>query len=116
MEKNNEGLAFTHDDAKKGTQLINKIRIQNSNLYIVGNDEKGWAIVIGKKRITEWMATEKDVWEYIFNEEWDLITRIVATFIELNEQLTDGKKYDEYVGKPEFPLKDKPIDPEIISQ
>lgn len=58
-------------------------------LHIVGNDERGYCIVMGKARITEWYKTidelEKETGSWRA-EQLEFMVRLISTMIGINEK------------------------------
>lgn len=61
--------------------------IEKSILSIVGNEKAGYALCIGKHRLTDFMPTQKAVMTWMNKYKWEAITTIMATMIGI--YLTD---------------------------
>ena len=81
-----ESLAFTHDDAKKGTQLMEVIDIGKSPFKIKGNKEVGYAGTFGKYRITEYYETPDEVKKWVDENMIEFICLICFTVYETMEE------------------------------
>lgn len=76
---NQETLAFTHDDVKRGDELVETHTVDKSPLKVVGNKERGYALVLGKNRISEWHKTPNEVFvEMGSTAHWDTICKVAA--------------------------------------
>ena len=71
--------------------LITRYKLQESPLEVVGNEEKGYTVVMGKHRLLEWFKSEEELKIYI-GENWlNLVTSIVATMIVIANENTEFK-------------------------
>lgn len=64
-------------------------------LHMVGNNEKGYCVVMGKSRVTEWFKTIDELQTYIGDltyENREFIVRVIATMIGINETEKIGNK------------------------
>jgi hypothetical protein len=82
------------NEIQEGERLMVNEPIGKSILKKVGNDEKGYCIIIGKNRITDFMKSEEELVEYMKTEPEDFIIRLIATMIGINEdrQLEESNK------------------------
>lgn len=86
MENNQDNIIpFTNEDVKKGEQLIIREPFGGDMLEIVGNDEKGYALVLGRYRITEWQPTINDVKLFIEKRQWDVIIYLIGTMLDTKD-------------------------------
>lgn len=76
-----EKLNFELEDAKKGSQLIERERLGTSPIALVGNQDKGYAAVIGLKRLTGWFKSMDELKQWIEGNNWEFICMISATMV-----------------------------------
>lgn len=73
---------------ENNTELIRKIQVsEKAPILICGNDEQGYALTLGKNRLTDWYKTENDVREHMKEDMWGIITSLVAVMITEVEEL-----------------------------
>lgn len=62
-------------------------RITDSPLFIIGDDEQGYAVTLGKYRITPIYQTKEEAYLMGTNPNITTIISLIATMIEANEEL-----------------------------
>lgn len=89
-EKRENGDPLTLNNMKiEEEQIFEKYNLGESNiLAIVGNKERGYALVLSKHRITDWFKTPAEAEQYIEDNRWHVITIIIGTMIELQKEFT----------------------------
>lgn len=65
-----------------GKQLLEREKITDTPFELIGNEEIGYFISLGKYRISEIMTNKKIAIESLEKEQWNYIVRIIVTLIE----------------------------------
>lgn len=75
-------------------QLIVNEEYKDTKLRIVGHKEKGYAVAIGNKALTEFKKTRAEAEEMIENKDWGMIITLIATIstLQLEEIMETGRK------------------------
>lgn len=93
---NTEGTeALSLDNMQAGEELIERTSLDDNSQIVIltGNKDKGYFATIGKYRLTDIYPNAQDVIDFINGNQWDFITRLIATMIEADKKLsTDQKK------------------------
>lgn len=85
QESSNINEPLNLENAKKGKQLIGKEQIDTSPLEIVEVEDKGFAVIMGNMRLTDWY-TEKETLDQ-YTQTWDFLIKVIGTILE---------KWDEF--------------------
>lgn len=100
-KKTQEDILNTQNYAEKdqnrensSTELIHKELIENSPLWIIGNEEKGYFISIKEYRITEIYPTIDQARMRLQIESWNIIVRLTAIIVELAIQESNKPKQE----------------------
>ena len=83
---------------EKSSQLVERQPVGQSILSIVGNREKGYALVIGKHRITDWKDSIEEVENYMVTEFWHVVTMLIATMQGIDEERRKSEDQLELFG------------------
>lgn len=65
------------------TELIHKEPIENSPLWIIGNEETGYFVSIKNYRLTELYKTIEEAKDRLRIESWNIIVRLTAIIMEI---------------------------------
>lgn len=98
----NKSMGILKEETDKNGELVQRLPVGEGMLEIVGNPERGYALMAGRYRVTEWKPSMEDVERYMIDYKWDTIARLIAAMLSINED-TKSKDFAEYVGKPDFP-------------
>lgn len=76
-------------------------KITDTGFRIIGTEDKGYAVTIGKVVVSEWMKTEEEARELITERDWKLIQVVAMTLAEIvwNEKTMELKTGLETPGK-----------------
>lgn len=89
-------------DSNKNTELINRTQLPGTPFTIVGNDENGYMLTLGKFKLTEILPTQQDVIQKIVEEHWNIILNLITVTHEtILAEMTAEENIREW--KPEFP-------------
>lgn len=68
---------------EKTNYSIRREQIDETPFWAIGDDTRGWHIVVGNNRLTELeIETLEKVRDYIEQKKWQLITMLIAIFTE----------------------------------
>lgn len=91
--QNNAEETHNVDYSKK---IVTREPIDNTPFWVVGNEEQGYSIVMGKYRLTETAITPEKAIEKLETEKWKIITTVITTIITIMDntasQLNDTNK------------------------
>lgn len=82
--------------AKEGTELIQRIEIENTPFTMVGNDEVGFIITMGVMRLTD-KKTYKECMNIIGEKSYDLIITVINAMIIHHDQVKHTEQYQEAI-------------------
>jgi len=72
-------------NASKTTGSLNenmkRIPVYGSPFEIVGDDKRGYALTIGKFRLSDILKTPDDVTTWLHKNEWNVITQLIGTLV-----------------------------------
>lgn len=68
--------------SEEDTELIKREAIPNTPFFVVGNDEKGYIITLGKFKLTENEETKTAAIDKLITDQWNIIFRMVTTLHE----------------------------------
>lgn len=70
-------------------EIIHREQIENSPLFIIGNNIEGYFLTFGKYRITERKNTIVEIRKEIEEDKWNIIIRLISTMIEITDQIKE---------------------------
>lgn len=79
----NENSGHKEKSGNENTELIHREKVERTPFYIVGNEEQGYFLTMGKYRLTEAARTIEEVKEQLETNMWDIILKLVLTSHEL---------------------------------
>lgn len=62
----------------ESTSLIVREKIENSPFYVIGNEEKGYMIVLGKNIVTDPVPTIEECKQQLQTGMWNIILKVAA--------------------------------------
>lgn len=81
---------------KENSSLIHREQIENSGIWIIGSEDKGYFATFAKFKLTENMDTPEHVKYFIEDFKWDIITKIIACTVQLwDEQKNSQQEVNE---------------------
>lgn len=76
----------------KNSTLATTKKIEGSPFCIVYKEDIGHFLALGDYRLTEPMKTEEEVLEYSINNNWNLITTLVAAIVDKYNKIKEKEK------------------------
>lgn len=67
---------------KDSGELIHREKIENTPFYLVGTEEKGYFLTMGKYKLTENQPTKQQALNDLTNERWNIVMRMSAIIHE----------------------------------
>lgn len=64
------------------SELIHREDVENTPFQVVGNDEKGWIITIGRFKLTENRPTKIEALQELQIRPWAITLRLITTLHE----------------------------------
>lgn len=77
------GAEDTHN---KNSNLMERNKIENTPFEIVGNEEIGYALLMGHYTLTEFLETKDEVKEELDKNKWIIIQRMIGSMIHFHEK------------------------------
>lgn len=78
----NAGENQNKENSSEDTQLIERENIKNTPFIVVGNEEKGYILTLGKFKLTENMPTKEEAIALLYTDKWHIILRMITTIHE----------------------------------
>lgn len=69
--------------SNKNTELVHREKIEGTPFYIIGNEDEGYFVAMGKYRLTEPEETVTAAMDKLITNQWDIILKMVLTSHEL---------------------------------
>lgn len=70
------------DKKPSSTEIVQRIEVENSPLVLVGNDEDGWYVTLGRYRLSKRHMTEEAARKALQAEMWNIIMRMTYLITE----------------------------------
>lgn len=67
-------------------QLIHRIQVPNTDFEVVGNDELGYILTLGKFKLTEPLQTADDVYQYLEQKPWKVQLALTYAVVKAIQQ------------------------------
>lgn len=83
----NEKVKMVEEDGSITEELVEKENIDGTPFAVIGSKEKGYFLILGRRRITEVMKTKEEVLKYIDEQSWYLTTQLIIAIIEDKDEL-----------------------------
>lgn len=74
------------------SELIEKTDVENSPFIIIGNEELGYFLAMGKYRMTQPMKTKQDVIAYLVSNTYNVIATMITTLITATNEYNTNHK------------------------
>lgn len=78
-----------HDSANEThnneSHLITRNPVENTPFAVVGNNENGYFLTMGKYRLTDNFQNEEDVIYYLENNTWEIIVTLMTAIIHASQ-------------------------------
>lgn len=68
-----------NDPNLNSSQLITRKSVDGTPFYVVGTEEKGYFVVLGKYKIAETGKTEEEAIENLEKDKWKVIVNLITT-------------------------------------
>lgn len=68
---------------QNSSELLERVEIEGTPLYVTGNDEVGWAITFGKHRLTEMEESRERCMELMLEEHWNITARMMGVIADI---------------------------------
>lgn len=68
----------TPNNLNSSEQLVNRIPVENTGFWIIGDKDHGYFISLGAYRLTETRQTEEECREMIENKDWEIILGLIG--------------------------------------
>lgn len=83
----------TQNKENSSNELIERIKIEGTPFWIIGQREKGYFAVMGENKITDTRTTAKEVQEDLVKEQYNITFRMIGIITEkmIEEILTSEK-------------------------
>lgn len=66
--------------------LVKRLPVENTDFEIVGNNELGWILTLGKFKLTEPLRSEKDVIDYLNEKPWKVQLALTYAVVKAIQQ------------------------------
>lgn len=74
------------NEYKEEQQIVHRKKIPQTPFEIVGSEELGWILTMGKFRLTDPMKTEEEVVNHLNDESWNVMVKIMySTYQAIKE-------------------------------
>lgn len=67
-------------------KLIERVPIQNTDFEIVGNNELGWILTLGKFKLTEPTPNIEEVHKFLIEQPWKVTLRLTYAVVKAIQQ------------------------------
>lgn len=67
-------------------QKIEREQIENTPIYVIGNEEQGYCLTISNYRITTTKETKEEAIKTLETNKWDIICNIIIILQEIREK------------------------------
>ena len=82
-----KSLTNASETATESKKLISNEPIDGTPFHLVGSEEVGYFISLGKYRLTEPSKKEEDALMKLSSEKWQIVARLVAAYIDFDTQM-----------------------------
>lgn len=81
------------EDANRETssQILVNEAVKGTPFRVVGNNTQGYALTLGKYRLTEPKPTKEEVIENTIYVDWNLIANMIVTVIKTYDEMEEGE-------------------------
>lgn len=87
-QSNTQNYAVNGQQNKENSsELLHQEKIVGTPLTIVGNEDKGYFIALGRYRLTEPIETIDAAYGLLESQQWNIISNMIATMISINEEM-----------------------------
>lgn len=92
---NRENSSAIHGSYNVGEPLINE-EVPGTPFRLVGDKEHGYALTLGKNRLTEPRKNKDEIINELMYVDWNLIANMIVTVIKAYDEMEEGniKKLD----------------------
>lgn len=77
---NTQNNAGGDQNREPSSKLIHREKIEGTPFEIIGDDENGWFLSVGKFKLTENKATEVEARMALHDEMWNIILNLIVIF------------------------------------
>jgi len=90
----------TEETLNKNSHLTTNEPIEETPFRLVGNTETGYAITMGKYRLTKWTKTKEEALNKLETESWNIIANMIVVINEQKElyEIEKEPSYDKVIG------------------
>lgn len=92
---NTQSNAEENPNKSNFSELIHRENIVNTPFQVVGNEENGWIITIGRFKLTNNKPTKEEALQELELNPWDITVRLITTLheaimVKIGEELTNN--------------------------
>ena len=82
---NTQSLEENAQNKEKSSELLEMDKVENTPFHVVGSNDQGFFIALGKYRISTVQPTKESAIEWVSKNMWTVVLILVDTLILLNK-------------------------------